>query len=298
LAGAVNLGVASTGSRIVFEARLGPALHRWWSANLPDLVVVHGDTMSAAVAHRVAHHLDIPVAHIEAGVRSGNLQDPYPEERIRVGIDATADWLFAATPHAASHLTAQRPAQVFITGNSVVSALERYASFSPLPETDPKTVLVTLHRYELRVRKDCAAFLATLVLQLGETDYQVHWPVHPAMRPLVPDVTPSNVHLHDPWGYRDTITRLRSASGVLTDSGGLVEEAATIGIPTAILRFHNDRPEAILAGVASRHDPTPEGASDALQTLPTLLRKPTIAYGLPDAADRIAALLLKAHAYV
>jgi len=233
--------------------------------------------------------LGIPVAHVEAGVRSGSLAEPWPEEYLRVEIDRMATWRYAPTARAVANLLAERLGGL-VTGNTVVDALRQYTDATPRPETSA-LVLVTLHRRELYLRPDAGDVLDALcraaTLYPGVT---VAWPVHPATRKLVGKLAPpQNVRLLDPLPHAAFADMLCGARAVLTDSGGVVEEAATLGVPTAVLRNETDRPEAEAVGIAQRFPTTPEGVLHAMRVLVARVipRQPTAVYGDGYAAERI-----------
>lgn len=271
----------------------------------PRCVVVQGDTASAHAGALAAAHVGIPVAHVEAGLRSGSLEDPWPEEGIRRAISALALWHYAPTTTAAMRLNAELldakryNCEILVTGNTSVDAVTALGVLSR-PE-DGAAVLVTLHRRELRERSDLRDVLRALVGAVAATpEVRALWPVHPAMQAEVDAVRgegawPANFGVAHPLPHAMTLRILAGARGVLTDSGGLTEEAATLGVPTAVLRFHTDRPEAEEVGIAARFDPTPEGVAAAWKMLSEaeVLRTPSDVFGDGHAAEYIARHLAK-----
>ena len=260
----------------------------------PKIVVVQGDTMSAQVGSLVADLLEIPLAHVEAGVRSHNTAEPWPEETIRLGITQRAKWHYAPTSTAFANLIAEgiRERDIRTTGNTVVSALGRYApNVQPTLNPDP-TIFVTLHRREVQTRKVANTLYGAVRLQaLKYPRIAFVWPIHPGFHKLLDRVKePNNLEIIKPLPYWTFVDRFARALGILTDSGGLVEEAATLGVPTIILRKVNDRPEAQLAGIAWRYDPTAAGVSDGIEMLATkqIDRKAHDIYGDGDPARRVA----------
>lgn len=291
-----QLDVESDGSVLKFTMRAQRALQRHIAAAGPRCVLVQGDTMSAHAGALAAAAAGVPVAHVEAGLRSGNIEDPWPEEGIRVAITRLATWHYAPTPTAALRVSeerrgkAARNVEVVITGNTSVDAL-RLAGATPQPEATPPVVLVTLHRRELRLRADVGETLQALADAVGATAVQALWPVHPAMVEHVARLQlPPNLALGTAMPHGSMLRVLAGARGVLTDSGGVVEEAATLGVPTAVLRNATDRPEAEEAGIARRFPPTPVGVTAAWQALVTctIARTPTGVFGSGDAANLIA----------
>lgn len=234
----------------------------------PDLVVVQGDTTTAFAAAMTASLSRIPVAHVEAGLRSHNRASPFPEETNRTLISQLADLHFAPTESARENLLREGITRnTFVVGNTVVDALKlglrtiresgehRYFERFAAIDFGRKLVLITLHRRESHgepIARVCAA-----IRQLAETrsDIQFAFPVH-----LNPNVQDSvfkilsgvpNVHLLDPLGYPEFIWMLSKASLVLTDSGGVVEEAATLGKPLLVAREATERAEAVTSGFAT-----------------------------------------------
>ena len=256
---------------------------RQWN---PSLVVVQGDTMTALAATQAAYVEGIPVAHVEAGIRSGSLTEPWPEEEARFRIDGLASIRYAATRHAVANLVVEGR-ESFLTGNTVVSAMQRYGGgIAPLPSTFPPTVLVTLHRRELRMDPKVRGLLRWLAAACeNHPERRFLWPVHPAMRSLA--IPGPNLVLTDPLDYPTMQARLRTATALITDSGGLVEEATTLGIPTAIVRNHNDRPEAEEAGIAERFDRA-DIALAVSWAAKALRQTPATIYGDGSAANQIA----------
>jgi UDP-N-acetylglucosamine 2-epimerase (non-hydrolysing) len=232
----------------------------------PDCVLVHGDTTTAAAAALAAFHRRIRVGHVEAGLRSGDIHSPYPEEMNRRLVDSMSTWLFAPTPAARdAALNEGVSGRVWVTGNTVIDALvatvakldsdaalerslaERYVWL----DARRKLLLITGHRRENfgdGFRNICAA-LQDLAQR---DDVQIVYPVH--LNPNVRDVVQNalggqaNVHLIAPVDYIDFVWLMRRAYLILTDSGGVQEEAPSLGKPVLVLRDVTERPEAIAAG--------------------------------------------------
>lgn len=287
-----SLGVASTGNVLKFLTKARAALRLVLQAATPRCVLVQGDTMSTFVGALVACDLGISVAHVEAGVRSGSLSEPWPEELIRVTVDGLATWHYAPTEHSLRNLQRECHDGI-VTGNTSVDALRAYVGVYPRAEAGA-TILVTLHRRELRTSAHALATLQALCDTVSASHINAIWPVHPAMTALAARLNaPANFSPRPPMSHRTILHALSEARGLLTDSGGLVEEAATLGVPTAILRGANDRPEAVEAGIARVFAPTPDGARNAIETLAAreIPRRATNAYGDGKAAQRIAAHL-------
>ena len=295
-ANATSLGLASDGNVVTYLNRARQAAKAWLKKQQKiRYVVVQGDTMSALAGAQAASELDIPVAHIEAGVRSHNLADPWPEEQARVTIDGIADLCLAPTLTAKQNLLAEGVPQgnIRVTGNTCVSSIKRYTDAVPQEES-MATILITLHRRELRESGRVRGVLEAL---MKITHFELmagvaFWlPMHPAMQQYFKELQlPPNFILTGPLAYKQMVEGLAGVRGVLTDSGGLVEEAATLGVPTAILRYANDRPEAVDAGIARRYNPTPKGVEKAIRALVArdIERKATNCFGNESAAHNVA----------
>ncbi|QXJ26721.1 UDP-N-acetylglucosamine 2-epimerase (non-hydrolyzing) [Actinomadura graeca] len=224
----------------------------------PDVVVVQGDTTTAMCGALAASYEQIPVAHVEAGLRTGNLYNPFPEELNRRLIGRIARWHFAPTERAAAHLRAEGipEPQIVTTGNTVIDNLHwmlRQGRGEPAFRTTGKRILVTLHRRENQ--GGGMRGLAGAVRRLADRgDCEVLLPLHksPAVREsLLPDLAGHpGVTICEPLGYPDFTATLAACDLVLTDSGGVQEEAPSLGKPVLVLRATTERPEAIDAGVA------------------------------------------------
>lgn len=242
--------------------RLDPVLTRW----APDAVMVQGDTTTAMVAALAAFHGRIPVVHLEAGLRTGNLHSPFPEEANRRVISRLASLHLAPTARARNHLLAEQvpPDSIVVTGNTVIDALldvvSRDVPFSDarlhnLESSGRTVILVTVHRREswgeplARVARAVRAIAqqfpqVTLVLPLH---------LNPLVREVVLPVVDAlpNVLTFDPLPYADFARLMRLSRLVLTDSGGVQEEAPSLGKPVLVLRENTERPEAVEAGTVA-----------------------------------------------
>lgn len=267
-----------------------------------SLVVVQGDTKSALAGAEAAQTRNIPIAHIEAGVRSGNLEHPWPEEGFRRRITELARWHFAPTQTCVDNLFTEGIPEdrIFLTGNPIVSAIARYADVRPVPVPD-LTLVFTMHRREW-LRSGILGVLTGLVDgALRYPELTIRWPLHPSVAPRLPlswiRSLPPNVVLDEPLPYHRMLYLVAQSLGVITDSGGLVEECATLGTPCAVTRYVTDRPEAIDAGVARLFEPTADGIVAAFETLRErrILRYASNLYGTPVTAQRIAQTLTSIH---
>ncbi len=233
----------------------------------PSWVVVQGDTTTALAAAMASFYARVPVAHVEAGLRSGDLSSPFPEETNRRVIDQMCDLLLAPTAGAAEHLlgegfSAQR---IHVTGNTVVDALLavrerirlRPVAIPGLPEAKAagkRIVLCTAHRRESFGAPLLDMLKAIRQIARDNPDVLVVYPVH-----LNPNVdgparailgNEERVALLPPLGYLEFVALLERAHLVLSDSGGVQEEAPTFGVPILVMRDNTERPEGITAGVA------------------------------------------------
>ncbi len=220
----------------------------------PDLVLVHGDTTTALGAALAAFHAGIPVGHVEAGLRSHDLARPFPEEANRVAVDALAALRFAPTAEAAANLAREYgPGRVVITGNTAIDALLGVAAGLPEPPPTPlPRILVTAHRRE-SFGQGFARIAEGLRRIAARGDVELLYPVHPnpAVRAAVEQGLAGRpgIALAPPLNYPEMIQAMRACRFVITDSGGLQEEAPALGKPVLVLRDVTERPEAVATGV-------------------------------------------------
>lgn len=235
----------------------------------PDIVLVQGDTTTAMTAALAAFYKRIPVAHIEAGLRSHNINSPFPEELNRKIAGDIATWHFAPTAEARDNLLAEGKAAetIFVTGNTVIDTLlhfsnkidadaemnARLAARFPFIDPTKKMILVTGHRrenFDGGIQRICSA-LKTLAMR---KDVQIVYPVHP--NPNVRSVVDkelggvANIYLIDPQDYLPFLYLQKQSYLVLTDSGGVQEEAPSLGKPVLVMRDNTERPEGVAAGTA------------------------------------------------
>lgn len=285
------------------------ALDRVLAAESPDWLLVQGDTTTAMTAGLAAFHRGVRVGHVEAGLRTGDLRHPFPEEANRRIIDLLADALFAPTERSRQALIAEKcdPSKIYVVGNTVIDALQSLAAGEAKDregEDSPRgrrEVLVTVHRRESFGEPIREIFAA--LRELAETFPEVGWvyPVHrnPNVRGPAHEMLSGlpNLELIEPLDYKDLVRRLERCHLVLTDSGGIQEEAPTFGKPVLVLRETTERPEGVEAGVA-RLVGADRGRIVAEAS--RLLRSPEAylemarsvnPYGDGRAAERIAAIL-------
>ncbi len=228
----------------------------------PDLVLVHGDTTTTFTAALAAFYAQIPVGHVEAGLRTGNLFSPYPEEANRQLTGVLADYHFAPTETARQNLLAEHknPDRIYVTGNTVIDALlatvkENY-SFADKEiealEAHKRIILVTTHRRENLGGPMHHVYRALRRLVDTVPDTEIVFPVH--LNPLVREAVAEeleghpSVHLVEPMEYEEFTNLMARSAIVLTDSGGIQEEAPSLGKPVLVLRDTTERPEAVAAG--------------------------------------------------
>jgi len=233
---------------------LDEVIARW----APASVIVQGDTLTAWAAAVAAHGRGHPVAHVEAGLRTPSVSDPFPEEWFRRRIARVASWHFAPTSDAARNLLDEGvdPASVFCTGNTGIDSLKHaLASLDPLRDEEPRgaeTVLVTLHRRENHDRNADVVCRALIRLAAQRPGLRITLPVHPNPRVAVPIRRRLGGHpavnLVAPMAYRQFIAVAAEASLIVSDSGGIQEEAAHLGTPLLVPRSNTERPEAIATG--------------------------------------------------
>jgi len=238
----------------------------------PDLVMVHGDTTTSMITAMAAFYLQIPVSHVEAGLRTHNINSPFPEELNRQITSRIASLHFAPTKRARQNLLNEKVAdsQIHVTGNTVVDALlsmvkkARIANFSdsilrkmPFLKQEKKDlariILVTGHRREnfgLGFEEICHALC---IIANENPNIQIVYPVHlnPNVREPVNRILSnlSNVHLIKPMEYLTFIKLMDLSYLILTDSGGIQEEAPSLGKPVLVMRDTTERPEAVEAGI-------------------------------------------------
>lgn len=229
----------------------------------PDLILVHGDTTTTFVAALAGYYAQIPVGHVEAGLRTHNKYSPFPEELNRKLTGAIADWHFAPTRTSKHNLLAEgvNEGKIFVTGNTVIDALlmtvrEDYRFAEPvLRQLDfqkNKVILVTTHRRENLGEPMRHIYLALRQLVEEHPETEIVFPVHknPQVREVVNSVlgATQRVHLIEPLDYQPFANLMAKSYIILTDSGGVQEEAPSLGKPVLVLRDTTERPEAVEAG--------------------------------------------------
>ncbi|MBY0097152.1 non-hydrolyzing UDP-N-acetylglucosamine 2-epimerase [Mesobacillus maritimus] len=225
----------------------------------PDLVLVHGDTSTTFVASLAAYYNQISVGHVEAGLRTWNKYSPFPEEMNRQLTGVIADLHFSPTVKSQENLLHEnkKAESIFVTGNTAIDALSTTVSDTyshPILEKvgQDKMILLTAHRRENLGKPMRNMFKAIKRLVTEHEDIQVVYPVHlnPAVREVADEILGDHarIHLIEPLGVVDFHNFAARAHVILTDSGGVQEEAPSLGVPVLVLRDTTERPEGIEAG--------------------------------------------------
>lgn len=262
----IDMDVMQHGQSLSVLARnLAAACSDYVASSPPDAMLVQGDTTSAMMAGLFAFYGNIPLGHVEAGLRTGNLYAPFPEEFNRRVLTLAARWQFAPTASAAENLYREGVKNhVHVVGNTAVDAVLLIANretaairalqqrFAFLNAPQKCTVLVTAHRRENF--GDGIRAIATAINALALAQPQLHFiiPAHPNpnVRPVFDSMLAScdNVHITDPFAYDEVLFLMQKSLIILTDSGGIQEEAPAFDVPVLVMRNETERPEGIAAG--------------------------------------------------
>lgn len=272
----------------------------------PDVVLVHGDTTTSTSAALASFYRHIPVGHVEAGLRTSNRWLPFPEEMNRRLTGRISSYHFAPTPLAREHLLREDVADddIIVTGNTVIDAFLETSQRAGLPrpprwgelDSTRAVVVVTAHRRENHpyMREICEALRDIVRMPHGP---QLYWPIHPSprVRPVAEEILgrEPGVVLVEPVDYATMVSAIKGCTFVLTDSGGLQEEAPCLGKPVLVMRDETERPEGVEAGtlalVGHRRDSIAESARAILDDRVRYERMAKAAnpYGDGHAATRI-----------
>lgn len=283
-----DLNIISHGQSLSdITTRVLSGVHAVLDRFLPDAMLVHGDTTTTLAATLAAFYRNVAIGHVEAGLRTGNLRAPWPEEMNRRVTDVMASWHFAPTQQAKEALLREGVDQLSIslTGNTGVDALLRVkarldgdprmraqlsAQYSFLDESR-RLVLVTGHRRENFGTPFERLFTALRALVDRNPDIQIVYPVHlnPRVREPVQAILSGhpNVHLIEPQDYLPFVFLMSRAYLIVTDSGGIQEEAPALGKPVLVTRETTERPEAVAAGTARLVGTDPERLIAAAERL-------------------------------
>ncbi len=282
----------------------------------PDRVLVHGDTLTTMMASLACYFRRIPVGHVEAGLRSGNIYSPWPEEVNRKVTGVIADLHFAPTDAAAAALRSENvpSSTIHVTGNTVIDALffaqakvaanpELAPAIAPLKErfAGKRIIAVTAHRRE-NFGAGMAGIAKAIQALADREDVAIIYPLHPnpnvadVMRPAL--AVRDNIALVEPLDYLDFVAMMEACCIVLTDSGGIQEEAPSLGKPVLVMRDTTERPEGVAAGTALLVGTDPAviiAQAERLLDDPdaySAMSRAHNPYGDGNAAQRIAALLV------
>lgn len=272
-----------------------------------DVLVAQGDTTTTLVAALVAFYHKIPFAHVEAGLRSFDYQQPFPEEMNRVLTSKIATWHFAPTMVESEILLKEGVPQdnIYVTGNTVIDALyELEKRNTPLSfpfDKNKKNILITLHRRESFGEPLKNILDAFLIVAKNHPDVDIYYPVHP--NPNVHDLAHQvlgeqpNIHLLKPMRYDEFVTLMKQSYFMLTDSGGIQEEAPALGKPVLVLREKTERPLVVELGLAKLVGANKKLIVDAVEELLTNeamyhhMAKGISPYGDGHAAEKMVAAI-------
>ncbi|MDD6362357.1 MAG: UDP-N-acetylglucosamine 2-epimerase (non-hydrolyzing) [Lachnospiraceae bacterium] len=274
----------------------------------PDIVLVHGDTSTAFAASLACFYMRIPTGHVEAGLRTYDLYSPYPEEYNRQAIDISADLLFAPTELARQHLLNEQKdaSRIYVTGNTAIDALQTTVrSGYSHPELDwakgSRLILITAHRRENLGEPMRHMFRAILRVIREHPDVKAIYPIHmnPVVRAAADEILGDcdRIHLIEPLDVLDFHNFMDASYLILTDSGGIQEEAPSLGKPVLVMRDTTERPEGIEAGtlkLTGTHEDTIYREFSRLLSDPDEYRAMSTAsnpYGDGHASRRIANIL-------
>lgn len=255
-------------------SRIVPEAARKLKELRANYVLVHGDTLTTFAVALAAYYEQIPVAHVEAGLRTFNLDEPFPEEANRRLTDAITDLDLPPTAWARDNLLREgkQPDMMVVTGNTAVDAVHYLKNKAQLPAhlSKGKLIGVTMHRREnLPHMRGLAEALAEVAL--AHPQYTFVYPVHlnPAVREAVwPSLSKvENVLLEEPYDYLEALALWRDSELIITDSGGIQEEGAALGVPVVVLRNVTERPEGVNVGTLKLAGNEPEKVKALLMDL-------------------------------
>ena len=263
----------------------------------PDMVLVHGDTTTTFAGALAAFYAQVPVGHVEAGLRTGNKYSPYPEEMNRKLTCSIADMHFAPTSTSKENLLKENvnPEAIMVTGNTVIDALQTTvkanyefadAEFNKIFARGNRLILMTTHRRENLGEPMRNVYKALRMVLETHADVEAIFPVHknPKVREIVQEELGGleRVHLIEPMDYEPFANLMGKVDIVLTDSGGIQEEAPALGKPVLVLRDTTERPEAVDAGTVKL---VGTGYEDVLRETNLLLDNPAHYQKMAEAAN-------------
>lgn len=275
----------------------------------PDVILVHGDTTTAFAAALAGFYMNIPVGHVEAGLRTYNLQSPYPEEFNRQAVDIITDYYFAPTELAKQNLLKEGKKEdaVFVTGNTVIDALKTTVRKEYKHEAlewaeGSRLILLTAHRRENLGEPLRHMFRAINRICVEFEDIKIIYPIHmnPAVRAVAQEELAGNdrIKLIEPLDVLDFHNFMNRSYLILTDSGGIQEEAPALGKPVLVMRDTTERPEGIEAGTLRLVGTSEEGVYSAFRELLDneveyeRMSKAINPYGDGTASERITMILM------
>lgn len=276
----------------------------------PDLILVHGDTTTSFVAALAGFYRNIPIGHVEAGLRTYNMHSPYPEEFNRQAVDLVAELYFAPTEQAKQNLLKEnkRKESIFVTGNTVIDALSitvqaDYSNENLEWVSDARLILLTAHRRENIGEPMRHMFRAIRRIIEEHSDVKVIYPIHknPKVRALAQEILSGidNIRLIEPLDVIDFHNFMAQSYLVLTDSGGIQEEAPSLGKPVLVMRDTTERPEGIEAGTLKLVGTAEETIYQEIEKLLTnekcyeSMSRAINPYGDGHASERIVQAILK-----
>jgi len=276
----------------------------------PDILLVHGDTTTSFASALAAYYLNIPVGHVEAGLRTYDAKSPYPEEFNRQAIDSISDFMFAPTALTRENLIREgkTPERVYVTGNTEIDAMRYTVSLDYHNDlldwaAGYRLIVMTAHRRENLGQPMRDIFSAIRSVVEDYPDIKLIYPVHlnPAVRSAAQEILSGHdrIRLTEPMDAYEFHNMLNSAYLVLTDSGGIQESAPALGKPVIVLRDVTERPEGVAAGTLLIAGTSKEGISDAFRkllddyNLYEKMSKAENPYGDGLASRRIADILLR-----
>lgn len=274
----------------------------------PNIVLVHGDTSTAFIAALACFYLNIPIGHVEAGLRTHNMQSPYPEEFNRQAIDLIANYYFAPTKLAANNLLEEKKHEkdIYITGNTVIDALKTTVREDYHNEVldwvaDSRMILLTAHRRENLGEPMRHMFRAIRRICDEFKDIKIIYPIHmnPAVRKIADEELDNEerIRMIEPLDVLDFHNFMNRSYLILTDSGGIQEEAPAMGKPVLVMRDTTERPEGIEAGTLKLVGTSEEGVYQAFKELLSdgteyeKMSKAVNPYGDGNASKRIADII-------
>lgn len=259
-----DLNIMTTGQTLYdVTGRALEGLHRVLEEAKPDIILVHGDTTTTFVGALASFYMQIPVGHVEAGLRTGNKYSPFPEEMNRKLTGAIADFHFSPTQISKNNLLKENisPEKIFITGNTVIDALNTtvkdnftfpYGQIQKAIASGNKLILMTTHRRENLGEPMRHVYMALKEVLETHPIVEAIFPMHknPKVRKVAEEILGhlDRVHLIEPMDYEPFTNLMAKVDIVLTDSGGIQEEAPALGKPVLVLRDTTERPEAVTAG--------------------------------------------------